>query len=108
MEEESEAERAARESRREAVVREQRPPESPTIPPAIATTMMSGSDPNTSIVPPTKSIDGATEVRENLERDPSLGRKRGDPVHAGLSGIELDCPCSRGRASWVQYTQLRR
>ena len=37
---------------------------------------MSGSDPNTSIVPPTKSIDGATEVRENLERDPSLGRKR--------------------------------
>jgi hypothetical protein len=38
-------------------------------------TTMSGSDPNTSIVPPTKSIDGAPEVRENLERHPSLGRK---------------------------------
>ena len=25
--------------------------------------------------PPTKPIDGATEGRENLERDPSLGRK---------------------------------
>ena len=36
---------------------------------------MSGSEPNTSIVPPTKSIDGATEVHENLERDPSLSRK---------------------------------
>ena len=36
---------------------------------------MSESDPNTPAVPPTKSGDGATEVRENLERDPSLGRK---------------------------------
>ena len=31
--------------------------------------MVSGSDPNTSIIPPSKSIDGATEVRENLERE---------------------------------------
>ncbi len=36
---------------------------------------MSGSDPITSIVPPTISIDGA-EVRENLEHRPSLGRKQ--------------------------------
>jgi hypothetical protein len=46
-----------------------------TRPSSRESTMMSGSDPNTSIIPPTKSIDGATEVRENLERDPSLGRK---------------------------------
>jgi hypothetical protein len=46
-----------------------------TRPSSRESTMMSGSDPNTSIIPPTKSIDGAIEVRENLERDPSLGRK---------------------------------
>jgi Nitronate monooxygenase len=45
-----------------------------TRPSSRESTMMSGSDPNTSIIP-TKSIDGAIEVRENLERDPSLGRK---------------------------------
>jgi hypothetical protein len=46
-----------------------------TRPSSRESTMMSGSDPNTSIIPPTKSIDGAIEVRENLKRDPSLGRK---------------------------------
>ena len=35
---------------------------------------MSGSDPNTQS-PANEIHDGATEVRENLERDPSLGRK---------------------------------
>ena len=37
--------------------------------------------------PPTKSIDGATEVRENLERDPSLGRKRA--IHNDMLGSDL-------------------
>ena len=37
-------------------------------------TTMSGSDPNTSMVPPTKSIDGAPRYAKILRR-PSLGRK---------------------------------
>jgi len=37
----------------------------------------SGDDPNTSAVPANEIHDGATEVRENLERHPSLGRKHG-------------------------------
>ena len=61
---------------------------------------MSGSDPNTSIVPPTKSMDGATEVRENLERDPSLGRKHAIYNDMRAKGLT-------DNAAWPLYHTLR-